>query len=70
LEEKAKEAIVKTENFLHSLDIKTTLKEYTEKYEGTAETIAKRFVDRGWKGLGERRNLTPEDVEKIVKMSY
>lgn len=70
VEEKAKAAIVKTEKFLHSLDIKTTLKEYTEDYEGTAETIAQRFVDRGWKGLGEHRNLAPEDVEKIVKMSY
>jgi NADP-dependent alcohol dehydrogenase len=70
VEEKAKAAIVKTEEFLHSLDIKTTLKEYTEGYEGTAETIAQRFVDRGWKGIGEHRNLAPEDVEKIVKMSY
>ena len=68
VEEKAKAAIVKTEEFLHSLDIKTTLKEYTEDYEGTAETIAQRFVDRGWKGLGEHRNLAPEDVEKSISI--
>ena len=70
LEEKALEGIKKTEAFFHSLDIKTTLSEYTKEYEGTAETIAKRFTDRKWMGLGENRNLTPEDVEKIVKMSY
>lgn len=70
LDEKAKAGIVKTEEFLHSLDIQTTLKEYTDDYEGTAETIAQRFTERKWLGLGERRKVTPEDVEKIVKMSY
>ena len=37
---------------------------------GTAEVIAKRFEERGWKGLGEHKNLTPNDVEKIVAMAY
>jgi len=70
IEEKAHAGIEKTEDFLHSLDIKTTLSEYTKDYEGTAETIAKRFTERNWLGLGEHRNLAPADVEKIVKMSY
>ena len=70
VEEKALAGIEKTESFFHSLDIKTTLSEYTSEYEGTAETIAQRFTDRKWMGLGEHRNLTPQDVEKIVKMSY
>ena len=70
LEEKAHAGIAKTEAFFQSLDIQTTLSEYTKDYEGTAEIIAKRFTERGWVGLGERRNLKPSDVEKIVVMSY
>ena len=70
LEEKALAGIEKTETFFHSLDIKTTLSEYITEYEGTAETIAQRFTDRQWMGLGEHRKLTPQDVEEIVKMSY
>jgi NADP-dependent alcohol dehydrogenase len=37
---------------------------------GTAETIARRFKERNWLGLGERKNVAPEDVEHIVKMAY
>ena len=70
INEKAKAGIEKIEEFFHSLDIKTTLSDYTNEYLGTAEKISKRFLDRGWKNLGERKNLTPEDVEKIVTMSY
>ena len=70
VEEKAQAAIAKTEDFFHSLGIQTKLSEYTEDYKGTAEKIAERFTTRGWMGLGERRNLKPSDVEKIVEMSY
>jgi NADP-dependent alcohol dehydrogenase len=70
VEEKAKAAIEKTEAFFHSLDIKTKLSEYTGAYQGTAQKISKQFTERGWMGLGEYRNLTPSDVEKIVEMSY
>lgn len=70
VDEKAKAAITKTEDFFHSLGIKTTLSEYTEHYQGTAEIIAKRFTERGWLGLGEHKSLTPADVQKIVTMSY
>ena len=69
-EEKANSAIVKTEEFFHSLDIKTKLSEYTDDYAGTAEEIAKRFTERKWIGLGENRSLNPEDAKKIVEMSY
>lgn len=44
------------------MEIKTTLGEYTDDYEGAAEKISRRFTERGWLGLGE--------VEKIVAMSY
>lgn len=70
IEEKAHAAIAKTEDFFHSLEIKTTLSEYTDQYEGTAELIETRFTERGWLGLGEHKNLKPADVKKIVTMSY
>lgn len=69
-EEKATAGIKKTVQFFQSLGIKTTLSEYTDKYKGTAEIISKRFTNRGWKGLGEHGKITPNDVEKIVEMSY
>ena len=69
-DEKAKAGIEKTEAFFHSLDIKTQLSEYTDDYKGTAEHISKRFTERGWIGLGENQSLNPEDVEKIIEMSY
>ncbi len=70
IEEKAEKGIIKIEEFFHSLGIKTILSEYTDDYLGTAEKISKRFSERGWENLGENQNLTPIDVEKIVKMSY
>ena len=70
VEEKATQGIVKTEEFFHSLGIKTKLSEYTPDFKGTAEVIAKRFTERGWLGLGEHRKLSPDDVAKIVELSY
>jgi len=70
IDDKAYGAIEKTEAFFQQLGIDTKLSDYTEDYEGTAEKISKRFTDRGWKGLGEHESLTPDNVEKIVKMAY
>ncbi|MDO9593677.1 MAG: iron-containing alcohol dehydrogenase [Lutibacter sp.] len=70
LEEKAKAGIENTKTFFNSLGIKTALSDYTNDYKGTAQIISKRFTERGWKGLGERQNVTPSDVEKIVEMAY
>lgn len=69
-DDKAYAAIEKTEAFFNQLGIDTKLSDYTKDYDGTAEEIAKRFTDRGWLGLGEHQSLTPEKVEKIVKMAY
>jgi len=69
-EEKALVGIEKTTAFFHSLGIDTKLSDYTEDFKGTAETISKRFTDRGWKGIGEKGKVTPAMVEKIVEMSY
>ncbi len=70
LEDKARAAIEKTEAFFNGLGIDTKLSKYTDNYEGTAEEIAKRFVARGWDGLGEHKNITPDKVQEIVKMAY
>lgn len=70
IDDKAYAAIEKTTAFFKSLGIDTKLSDYTNDYEGTAEEIEKRFTDRGWLGLGEHQSLTPENVEKIVKMAY
>ena len=69
-DEKAKAGIEKTEEFFHSLGIKTKLSEYTDNYSGTAEIISKRFIERRWTKLGEHQSLKPSDVEKIIEMSY
>ncbi|WP_405604694.1 iron-containing alcohol dehydrogenase [Polaribacter sp. Asnod1-A03] len=68
--DKAFDAIEKTENFFKELGIDTKLSNYTDEYEGTAEKIAKRFTDRGWLTLGEHNNLSPDKIEKIIKMAY
>ena len=69
-DDKAYAAIEKTVDFFHQLGIDTKLSDYTNDYEGTAEKISKRFTDRGWTGLGEHQSLSPDKVEKIVKMAY
>ena len=69
-DDKAYAAIEKTIAFFHELGIDTKLSDYTKDYEGTAEKIAQRFKDRGWLGLGEHQSLSPDKVEKIIKMAY
>ncbi|NKI26824.1 iron-containing alcohol dehydrogenase [Arenibacter sp. 6A1] len=70
VDEKAHAAIDKTEAFFHELGIATKLSQYTDEFQGTAETIEKRFTDRGWLGLGEHQSLKPSDVAQIVTMAY
>ncbi|MEA5403095.1 iron-containing alcohol dehydrogenase [Arcicella sp. DC2W] len=70
LEEKANAAIDRTVAFLHELGVKTRLSEYTDDYAKTADFIEKRFTERGWKALGERKDITPAIVKEIVELSY
>ena len=70
VEESAMLAIEKTVEFLHSLGVKTRLSDYTNDYAKTGEFIENRFTERGWKGLGEHRDITPTVVRRIVEMSY
>ena len=69
-EEKAKQAINKTEAFFNTLGIDTRLSDYEDNYQGTAEKIAETFEKRGWKGIGEHGKLTPNDVKQIIEMAY
>lgn len=70
VDETATMAIEKTVQFFHTMGMETKISNYTANYENTAEFIVKRFEERGWKGLGERQNVTPEKVKAIVEMSY
>lgn len=63
----ARQAIVKTEEFLRSLGIKTKLSEYPIDASQSPAIIRKRFEDRHWLELGENKAITPEIVERIVK---
>ena len=67
---KASKAIEKTESFFHSLQIDTKLSDYTDDCEETAQIIAERFKERGWTGLGEHKELGPDQVKTIVEKSY
>ena len=70
VDEKAKKGIEKMETFFQSLGIPTRLSEYVNEYNGTAEKIKNRFIERNWLGLGEHKSVTPEIVQEIVEMSY
>lgn len=69
-DEIAKEAINKTVEFFHTMGMDTKLSDYTKEYSETADFIVKRFDKRGWKGLGEKQNITLDKVKSIVEMSY
>jgi len=70
LEEKAELAIQKTVDFLHSIEVKMKLSDYTENYKGFSDEVKQIFEARNWIALGERKDITPEDVKKIVERSY
>ena len=69
-DEIAKEAINKTVEFFHIMGMDTKLSDYTKEYSNTADFIVSRFDERGWKGLGEKQNITLDKVKAIVEMSY
>lgn len=63
--ERVNEAINKTESFFNSVGIKTKLSEYGITVDQLSP-IFERFQKRQWK-LGERKNITPERIEIILK---
>lgn len=66
-EEIARQAIEKTEEFFHSLGIKTKISDYTSDFGQVEKIIRQRFEERHWLAMGERQDLTPIDVEVIIK---
>jgi NADP-dependent alcohol dehydrogenase len=70
VDETAHQAIEKTIEFFHIMGMKTKISENAENIENTADFIVNRFEERGWKGLGEKQNITLEKVREIVEMSY
>lgn len=70
IEEMATEAIEKTVDFFHIMGMQTKLSDYTQDFENTADFVVKRFDERGWKAMGEKKNITLEKVKEIVELSY
>ncbi|OJJ14609.1 NADH-dependent alcohol dehydrogenase [marine bacterium AO1-C] len=70
VEDKAKQAIEKTEAFFQSLGIKTRLSEYTDDYQGFGAKVAESLKAHGMIKLGEHRDITPEVAAEIVEMAY
>lgn len=68
--EVARDAIAKTESFFHALGVPTKLSEYTSDFQDAPAIIRARFEERNWLGLGERQDITLEDVEQIVKATF
>lgn len=69
-EEVAVAAIEQTGAFFQKMGMESKISQFTDDYSATAQFIAHRFEERGWLGLGERQNVTPEKVKQIVEASY
>lgn len=66
----AEQAIEKMTEFFHSLDIQTKLSDYTSDFQNIGADTEKLFTERKWLGLGEDKDLTPQDVRQILEMSF
>lgn len=66
---KPQDGIVKTKLFFESLGIETTVSAYDRENKETPKIIRARFEERGWNGIGERGDITPEQVEEIVTLA-
>ncbi len=70
IDDVANKSIEKTVAFIHAIGMETKLSQYTSDYEKAPATIRSIFEARNWVALGERKDITPEEVEKIVRMSF
>lgn len=66
-DERIDAAIQKTVEFFESVGIKTKLSDYGIG-EAVIPKIVERFVNRGNVAIGERGDLTPQDIAKILKI--
>lgn len=65
----AHEAIKQTELFFQSLGIPTKISDYTSNGDIAADIIKNRFEERNWLTMGERQDITPEQVQQIVQLA-
>ncbi len=66
--QRVKAAIEQTEKFYRSLGVKTSLKEYKGIDPDTPAIVRKRLEKRKVKGFGERGDISPDKVEKILAL--
>ncbi len=65
-DDRADLAITRTEQFFHSLNVPTRLTDY-EVGQETVDTIIKRFKERGWWKIGDRKLLTLQIARKVLE---
>jgi len=66
-DERIDAAIGKTVEFFESVGIKTKLADYGIG-EAIIPKVVDRFVSRGMVGIGERGDLTPQEIAKILEL--
>lgn len=69
-EERALKAIDKTEQFFNSLGVETKVSAYASDKDATVRFVVDRFIERGWKGLGEKAKVSPEIVEEVLELAW
>jgi NADP-dependent alcohol dehydrogenase len=65
----AKKAIESLEAFYKQIEMPYKISDYSKEGKGISEKIKETFISRNWLGLGERKDISPDEVEKIVEMS-
>jgi NADP-dependent alcohol dehydrogenase len=67
IDERIDAIIAKTVNFFESVGIKTKLADYGVGSE-IIPRVVNRFIERGITGIGERGDLTTDDIAKILEL--
>jgi NADP-dependent alcohol dehydrogenase len=65
----AEKAIESLEAFYKEIEMPYKISDYSKEGKGISEKIKETFISRNWLGLGERKDISPDEVEKIVEMS-
>jgi NADP-dependent alcohol dehydrogenase len=68
-EQRIEAGIAATEKFFESLGVPTRLKAYGQVKADTASKVAHRLAGNGMSKLGERQDVTPATVEKVLELS-
>ncbi|MCU0329039.1 MAG: iron-containing alcohol dehydrogenase [Chitinophagales bacterium] len=69
-EVKATKAIEALEKFYDKIEMPHRLSDYTKGYEDIDQQVKSIFEARNWRGIGERKDINPDDVAKILRMTY